>query len=357
MLILAIETSCDETACAVLEVKPRTVPPSGTGARVKGSARRPIFHVRASVVASQIKIHAPYGGVVPTLAAREHVKNLPLVFKKTVRQARVKLKDLDYIAVTQGPGLVIALLVGISFARGLGYALNKKIIPVNHIKGHIFSNWMLNSAVQFPVLNIVVSGGHTELILMKRLGSYALIGETRDDAAGEAFDKVAKMLTLGYPGGPAVSKLAARGDAKRFNLPRPMIASDNYDFSFSGLKTAVLYLLRKHPDIARNKKSLADLCASFEQAIVDVIVAKTLRAAKEYGAKTVALSGGVSANRRLRAELERAIAKKLPEARFLVPDTSLSTDNAAMIAVSAFFNHSSAVSWKHLDAIPNLSVV
>lgn len=348
MLILAIETSCDETACAVL--------------KITGGAR-PKFKTLSSVVASQIKVHTPFGGVVPTLAAREHVKNLPTVFKKAMKEAGISVKKLDYIAVTEGPGLVIALLVGISFARALGYALGKKIIPVNHVKGHIFSNWlvlpktgMVGEHVAFPALHIVVSGGHTELILMRKENSFELLGETRDDAAGEAFDKVAHMLALGYPGGPAISKLAEKGNATRFALPRPMIDSRDYDFSFSGLKTAVLYLLKKHPKILAHKRSRADLCASFEQAISDVIVAKTIKAAKEYGAKTVALSGGVSANRRLRAELARAVAHKLTRAQFLVPTPFLSTDNAVMIAASAYFNRAHAVSWKQLDAHPNLSV-
>jgi len=341
MLILAIETSCDETACAVVKVS---------------NGARPKFETLSSVVASQIKIHAPFGGVVPTLAAREHVKNLPLVFEKVVKEARIDLKKLDYIAVTEGPGLVIALLVGINFARALGYALGKKIIPANHIKGHIFSNWVTEKHISFPALNIVVSGGHTELIFMKGPGSFELIGETRDDAAGEAFDKVAYMLGLGYPGGPAISKLAEKGNPARFKLPRPMIDSPNFDFSFSGLKTAVLYLLKEHPEIKKSAGLKANLCASFEQAVSDVIVAKTIKAAEACGVKTIALSGGVSANKCLRAELKRAVSKKLPGAEFLMPTLFLSTDNALMIAASAYFNRARAVSWKHLDAKANLSI-
>ncbi len=349
MLILAIETSCDETACAALEVK--------------GTMRRPKFTVRASVIASQIKIHAPFGGVVPTLAARAHVKNLPLVFRKTMRQSGVRLKDIDYIAVTQGPGLVIALVTGINFARGLAYALGKKIIPVNHIAGHILSNWLAPSKaglhgehIAFPALHIVVSGGHTELIYMKKMGSYRVIGETRDDAAGEAFDKVSNMLGLGYPGGPVISELARGGDPYAFALPRPMMHSDNYDFSFSGLKTAVLYLLKKQPKIKTTKKLKADVCASFEQAVTDVVTAKTVAAAKEYGVKTLTLSGGVSANAKLRETLKRELKRVLPKVSFLAPDVNLSTDNALMIGVSAFFNKKSAVSWKKIDADAHLSI-
>ncbi len=354
MLILAIETSCDETACAALEIT--TAPAHRGGASRTKSVQSPKFAVRASVISSQVKIHSPFGGVVPTLASREHLKNLPIVFKKTLKQAKVKMKDIDYIAVTKGPGLAIALLIGIHFARGLAYAYGKMIIPVNHIAGHILSNWMSGERIAFPVLNIVVSGGHTELILMKKIGQYEILGATRDDAAGEAFDKTAKMLGLGYPGGPIISKLAEQGDSRAFGLPRPMIASKNYDFSFSGLKTAVFYLLKKRPDIKKSKKLRADLCASFEQAVSDVIVAKTVRAARQYGAKTVALSGGVSANKKLRGELANAIARALPQVSFLVPDQSLSTDNAVMIGVSAFFSRTSAVSWRSLDAEANLSL-
>src|SRR3972149_6301836 len=199
MLILAIETSCDDTACAVLKI---------TG------DKKPKFEILSNIVSSQIKIHKPYGGVVPTLAAREHKKNLPVVFRRALREAKVKMEDIDYIAVTQGPGLIIALWTGVNFARGLAQKYNKKIIPANHIAGHIFSNFIENPVrMKFPLLNIVVSGGHTELILMKKMGNYEILGSTRDDAAGEPFDKFAKMLGLGYPGGPIVSKLAKKGDS------------------------------------------------------------------------------------------------------------------------------------------------
>lgn len=369
MLILAIETSCDDTACAVLEAKPRTVPLGGTGARVKG-LQNPKFTVRASVVSSQVELHSPFGGVVPTLASREHLKNLPVVFAKTLKQARVKMEDIDYIAVTKGPGLTIALLIGIQFARGLAYAYGKKIIPVNHIAGHILSNWLApqkaglapqkagirSSRIAFPVLNAVVSGGHTELILMKKIGHYEILGSTRDDAAGEAFDKASKMLGFGYPGGPIISKLAQKGNPDAFKLPRPMLHSDNYDFSFSGLKTAVFYLLKNNPKIKKSKKQTADLCASFEQAVTDVVTAKTVAAAKKYSAKTVTLSGGVSANTKLRETLRHELKNTLPKVSFLVPDFSLSTDNAMMIGVSAFFDRKHAISWKKLDAEANLSL-
>ncbi len=341
MLIFAIETSCDDTACAVIEIK---------------GLKNPKFTVRASVISSQVKLHSPFGGVVPTLASREHLKNLPVVFAKTLKQAKVTMQDIDYIAVTKGPGLAIALLIGVQFARGLAYAYGKKIIPVNHISGHILSNWLHNSRITFPVLNAVVSGGHTELILMKKIGHYEILGSTRDDAAGEAFDKVSKMLGFGYPGGPIISKLALHGNTDAFKLPRPMIGSGNFDFSFSGLKTAVFYLLKNNPKIKKSKQHTADLCASFEQAVTDVITAKTITAAKKYNAKTVTLSGGVSANTKLRETLKFELTKTLPTVAYLVPDANLSTDNAVMIGVSAFFDRKHAQSWKKLDAEANLSL-
>ncbi|MCR4322826.1 MAG: tRNA (adenosine(37)-N6)-threonylcarbamoyltransferase complex transferase subunit TsaD [Candidatus Azambacteria bacterium] len=335
MRILAIETSCDETACAVVDVVGKTTPH---------------FTVLSNVISSQVKLHAPYGGVVPTLASREHLKNIPHVFKKALSKASTTMEDIDVIAVTYSPGLVIALLIGVSFARGLGYAYGKKIIPVHHVAAHIYSNWLSNTKIVFPLLNIVVSGGHTELVLMKRLGSYTLLGETRDDAAGEAFDKVAKMLNLGYPGGPAISACGKNGDASRFVLPRPMIASGDYDFSFSGLKTAVIHCIKKHPEIMSNKTARRDFCASFEQAVADVITKKTMRAAQEYHVKTIALSGGVSANTRLREQLTQAVTTHLRAATFIVPARGFSTDNAAMIAAAAYFTRARATTWKNIDA-------
>ncbi|MBI5912881.1 tRNA (adenosine(37)-N6)-threonylcarbamoyltransferase complex transferase subunit TsaD [Candidatus Azambacteria bacterium] len=335
MRILAIETSCDETACAVVDVTGRTVPR---------------FTVLSNIISSQVKLHAPYGGVVPTLASREHLKNIPHVFQKALRDARTTMDEIDAIAVTCAPGLVIALLIGVSFARGLAYASGKKIIPVHHIAAHIYSNWLSHEKIAFPLLNIVVSGGHTELVLMKRIGTYALLGETRDDAAGEAFDKVAKMLGLGYPGGPIISKLARGGDASRYMLPRPMLSSGDHDFSFSGLKTAVIHCVKKHPEIKKDKTARRNFCASFEQAVADVITEKTIRAAREYRVKTIALSGGVSANKRLREQLANTIAARLNAVAFITPDAGFSTDNAAMIAVAGYFNRTHATTWKNIDA-------
>lgn len=335
MRILAIETSCDETACAVVDVTGRT---------------KPNFTILSNIVSSQIKLHAPFGGVVPTLASREHAKNLPTVFKKALRDAHTTMDDIDAIAVTYGPGLVIALLIGVNFAKGLAYAYDKPIIPVHHVAAHIASNWISGEPIPFSLLNIVVSGGHTELVLIKKQGAYTVLGSTRDDAAGEAFDKTAKLLGLGYPGGPIISKIARGGDTQRYPLPRPMLSSGDYDFSFSGLKTAVLYLAQKHPEIKKNRKALRDFCASFEQAVADTITEKTIRAAKQYRVRAIALSGGVSANARLREHLADAIATRLPQTKFITPPAHLSTDNAVMVAAAAFFAKKKARSWKGLDA-------
>ncbi len=337
MIILSIETSCDDTSVSVVKI---------TGKKT------PKFHVLANEISSQIKVHSPFGGVVPNLASREHLKNLPLVFLHAIKKAKIKLKDIDYIATTQGPGLIVALLVGLNFSRALAYSLKKKIIPVHHISGHIYSNWLANKKIDFPVLNLVVSGGHTQLILMPRHGKFKLLGSTRDDAAGEAFDKVAKLLGLGYPGGPAISKLAEKGDPKKYELPRPMLNSKDFDFSFSGLKTAVFYFSKKHPEILKKGKAQKDFCASFQKAVIDVLVAKTMSCAKKHKAKFILLSGGVSANDLLRDELKKQAKKE--KIKFLVPEKIYSTDNAAMIAVCAYFNRKKAQSWKNLDAKANL---
>ncbi len=339
MIILAIETSCDDTSVSIVKI---------TGKKT------PKFHILANEISSQIKVHSPFGGVVPNLASREHLKNLPLVFSHAIKKAKIKLKDIDYIATTQGPGLIIALLVGLNFARTLSYTLNKKIIPVHHISGHIYSNWLANKKIEFPVLNLIVSGGHTQLIYMKEHSKYKIIGSTKDDAAGEAFDKVAKMLGLSYPGGPIISKLAKKGNPEKYQLPRPMIHSKDFNFSFSGLKTAVFYFIKKHPEVLKKGKAQNDLCASFQKAVIDVLTHKTIKAAEKYKVKYILLAGGVSANDQLREEL----AKKAKENgfKFLTPKKILSTDNAAMIATSAYFNIKKATTWKKIDAIANLEL-
>ncbi|MFZ5559604.1 MAG: tRNA (adenosine(37)-N6)-threonylcarbamoyltransferase complex transferase subunit TsaD [Patescibacteria group bacterium] len=350
MLILGIETSCDDTGIAIVEADER---------RSKRGLTR-IFNIKSNIVSSQIKTHAPFGGVVPNLAAREHLKNIEPCLKTALKEANLGMKDVDLIAVTAGPGLIPSLLIGVNFAKALAYKYNKPIIGVNHIEAHVIAAILSNSIQYsrniFPAVALVVSGGHTQLVLMEKLGKYRIIGETRDDAAGECFDKVAKLLRLSYPGGPAIAKEAAKAMTNdQFlisnqipipKLPRPMIEHKNYDFSFSGLKTAVLYLVR---DIKQKYQLFSDrakdginiipkICAEVQQAIIDVLIEKTLRAAKEYKAKTVILSGGVAANSELRRQFELKIKSEELKTNFLIPKLKLCTDNGAMIAITGYLN-------------------
>ena len=326
MRILGIETSCDESSVAFLEIE-------------KGKILR-----LEQLVATQ-EIHAKYGGVVPEVAAREHAVTLPPLLAaladKIVRKpdGRLLAKKIDAIAVTSGPGLVTSLRVGLDTARALALAWKKKIIGINHIEGHIYSNWLSGEGdfmkrVEFPALVLVVSGGHTELLAMRGHGKYRLLGSTRDDAAGEAFDKSAKLMGLGYPGGPAISRLAKEGMPAEFNFPRPMIHEANYDFSFAGLKTAVRYFIEKNQNRLSDGAFVKNVAASLEQAIVDVLVTKALRAARDTRAKTILLAGGVAANAKLRATLARETAAQLPGVRFVEPALRYCTDNAAMIAAA-----------------------
>lgn len=324
MKILGIETSCDDTAIAVLE---------GTGEKIK---------MLSNVISSQTKLHAKYGGVVPSLAAREHTKNIGHVFELALREAGIKnfKKEIDAIAVTRGPGLGPSLLVGISFAKTLAWLYKKPLIGVNHLEGHIYSNWLGaigNLKNIFPALNLVVSGGHTELVLMRSHGKYKVIGETLDDAVGEAFDKVARLLGLGYPGGPAISKMAEKGNSEHYPLPSPMIHSKDFNFSYSGLKTAVLYLLRDLKNKKLDKQTKADIAASFQKAALDVLVKKTIKAAEKYKVKSLLLSGGVSANKMLRERLQKEAVEL--GVNYSCPPMEYTTDNAAMIAVAGYFNY------------------
>lgn len=329
MIILGIETSCDETAISVVEAR--------------GGFKRPKFMVLSHVVSSQVKLHAPYGGVYPTLAKREHIKNLPIVLKRALKQAKLNLPKIDAIAVTRGPGLEPALWTGITFAKDLAKKYKKPLLGINHMEGHIASVLLNGGSTKheirntkgfrFPALALLVSGGHTELVVIRDFMKYKIIGETRDDAAGEAFDKVARLLGLPYPGGPHLSKLARKGVRDRYPLPRPMINSKNYDFSFSGLKTAVLYFLRDNPGV--NK---ADIASSFEQAVIDVLVSKTIRAVKEYGVKSVILAGGVANNTELRKQLGVAVKEFSPLSTFYFPLSTYTSDNASMIAVAGYFH-------------------
>ncbi len=305
-LILALETSCDESAAAILR---------GT-------------ELLAAEVFSQIAVHGQYGGVVPEVASRNHLRALRPVLDMTLRRAGVSLQEFDAVAATAGPGLATSLMLGLSLAKGIAVALGKPFLPVNHIEGHLLSPFLLESPGPSESVGLVVSGGHTLLVRIHGTGRYRLLGKTLDDAAGEAFDKVGKLLGLPYPGGPHVSEMALQGDGRRFDFPRSMLNSGDYSFSFSGLKTAVRYLLPKHDPVP-----VADVCASFQEAVVDVLVAKTLRAVREARVDTLAVSGGVSCNHRLRERFTDAC--KAMGVRLLLASPSVCTDNAAMIGYVA----------------------
>lgn len=343
MKILSLETSCDETAVAVISIENNTI------------------NVLAETVSSQIDIHTQYGGVVPEVAAREHVLSVLPTLKKTLIDANLlnnNIPDIDAIAVTSGPGLVTSLLVGVETARALSYAWQIPLVSLNHIEGHVagaFINIDL-STVKFPLIALTVSGGHTMIILMTEFGRFEIIGETRDDAAGEAFDKAAKMMNVGYPGGPIISQLAEKAKPSKIKLPRPMIHSTDFDFSFSGLKTALLYELKKDNDW-QNK--IPEYCFEFQQAIVDVLVSKAIKAAKKYDARTIVLAGGVAANKTLRQSLNNTIIDKLPQTNFLMPELKYTTDNAAMIGAAAYFHakQKAFTDWQKLKTDSNLKLV
>ena len=349
-LILAIETSCDETAAAVLEVADDT--------------KFPKIKTLSSVVKSQIKLHSKMGGVVPEAAARAHVKYIRPVVEKTINDSQLTINDIDYIAVTAGPGLLPSLMVGVEFAKTLSYATGIPIIPTNHMAGHLYSPFGSLHVQRdtlhdhtFPMIALIVSGGHTMIVLMKDIKNYRVLGQTVDDAAGEAFDKVAKMLSLPYPGGPEVSKLAADGDPNAISFPRPMMNTKDYNFSFSGLKTAVLYYLRDHNLPTNNYQLTTNICASFQAAAVDVLATKTMRAVKEFGAKSVSLSGGVAANKALRDKLN--VTCNMSRVTFFVPPINLCTDNAEMIGLAAAFklhNGFKPVKYTKVEADSNLSL-
>ncbi|KKQ53192.1 MAG: putative tRNA threonylcarbamoyladenosine biosynthesis protein Gcp [Parcubacteria group bacterium GW2011_GWD2_38_11] len=430
--ILAIETSCDETAIAIL------------------CSSKKGLEILTNQVSSQVKLHAKWGGVVPNLAAREHLKNFPKLLKMALVEAKITPSQLDAISVTSGPGLIPALLVGVNYAKTLSYLWEKPLIGIHHIEGHIYANFISgisnfeflisneneksriknikknaasiienceflpqaypvgekieNSDTIFPVLALVVSGGHTQLVLMKDHLKYEIIGQTVDDAVGEAFDKVARILGIGYPGGPAVARCAQNfqfpisnfqtnsndqisndkkksddrllmTDDKKLNLennekynvkfPRPMLNKHGFNFSFSGLKTAVLYETKKNPALLKDKRYIAEVCHEFQQACIDVLVSKTIKAAKLYNPRTILLAGGVSANTELRAQLGDAIAEFIPATLYKIPDISLTGDNAAMIGAAAAFHWQSISDaqktkalngWKTLQPDANLKM-
>ncbi len=355
MKILAIETSCDETGAAIV---------------FKDSSKN---HVRilSNVIASSLILHSKTGGIIPEVAAREQVKYIIPVIKKAIENCKLKIKNLDAIAVTVGPGLIGSLLVGVETAKTLAYLWKKPIIPVNHLLGHIYANWLTANdspraslaesrrgeagqrpkTIEFPALSLLVSGGHTDLILMKGHGNFEWLGGTRDDAAGEAFDKIGRLLNLPYPAGPKIEKLAEKGNPEAFNFPRPMIYSKNFDFSFSGLKTAILREVKTIKQF--NNLTISNLCASAQKAIVDVLVQKTIKAAKKYNVKSILLGGGVASNQKLRDELELNAKHDTLDAKIFVPNKNLCTDNAAMIASFALFNYK-PTPWQTLTANPEL---
>lgn len=387
MIILAIETSCDDTSVSLIKISGK---------------KNPAFKILSNVISSQVEIHKKWGGVYPTLAKREHQKNITPVLIKSLSEARMlkriknsrrenmatppngqKLKtilereetlfeqlkaflekyekpNIDLISVTTGPGLEPCLWVGVNFAKVLAYSWDLPIVPVNHVEAHILANWLgpirKNSRDIFPAVCLVVSGGHTQLILMKFFKKYKIIGETRDDAAGECFDKAAKIMGLGYPGGPVIAALAKiYGGRTSEKLPRPMINQKNYDFSFSGLKTAVLYNYKNQPlRVRKSKKYIQTMCAEVQQAIIDVLIRKTIKAAKDFGAKTIILGGGVTANKELRKRFKAACLK--PGFQLLVPPSSLSTDNAAMAGAAAYFNRNKKTNWQNIEAEANLRI-
>ena len=331
-IILAIESSCDETAVAVIK--------NG-------------HEMLSNVVSTQIEIHRRYGGVVPEIASRKHLELINAVVQEALDQAHMTLDDMTHIAVTYGPGLVGALLVGVATAKALAFASGKPLIGVHHIEGHICANFLVKQDFQFPLVCLVVSGGHTNIIKITDHGQYLLLGQTKDDAAGEAYDKIARAIGLPYPGGPHIEQLAREGNADAVELPRAWMGENSYDFSFSGLKSAVLNYLNK-AKMKGEEINAADVAASFQQAALDVLVEKTVRAAVEHGVDTILLAGGVAANGTLREQLQKVAEEHQIQVHY--PPVSFCTDNAAMIGAAA---HYKAVKGEYADltlnAVPNLS--
>ncbi|MDO4778264.1 MAG: tRNA (adenosine(37)-N6)-threonylcarbamoyltransferase complex transferase subunit TsaD [Tissierellia bacterium] len=333
LCVMGIETSCDETSVSIVK-----------------NGRE----VLSNTILSQIKTHQLYGGVVPEIASREHLEAINYVIKQSLEEAKKSFDDIDLIAVTKGPGLIGALLVGISSAKALSLALEKPLIGVNHMEGHICANYLTFKDLEPPLISLVVSGGHTYLVDVKSYTEYEVVGQTRDDAAGESFDKVARSLGLGYPGGPAIQKAAEKGDKTAIDFPRVTINKDTYDFSFSGLKTAVLNYLNSQK-MAQNEINPYDVAASFQAAVIDVLVEKSIRLLKERNRDKIVLSGGVAANKPLRDLMEEKI--KNMGIKLYYPPLDLCTDNAAMIASAGYYNYlKSGGDSLYLDVYPNLGL-
>ncbi len=333
IVILAIESSCDETAAAVVK-----------------NGRE----VLSNIISSQIALHTLYGGVVPEIASRKHIEKINQVIEEALKQANMTLDEIDAIGVTYGPGLVGALLVGVAEAKAIAYAAKKPLIGVHHIEGHISANYIENKDLEPPFACLVVSGGHTHLVVVEDYGKYKILGRTRDDAAGEAFDKVARAIGLGYPGGPKIDKLSKEGNPEAITFPRAHIAESVYDFSFSGLKSAVLNYLNG-AKMKGEEIVAADVAASFQKAVTDVLVEHAMMAVKEYGFDKLAIAGGVASNSTLRREMELACEKN--HVKFYHPSPILCTDNAAMIGAAAYYEYLAGT--RHgldLNAIPNLKL-
>lgn len=338
MITLGIETSCDETAVSIIKNK---------------------REILSNVILSQTNLHKYFGGVVPELACRKHIEVLDKITSDALKQAKISFKDIDLVAVTYGPGLMGALLVGLSYAKSLAYKLNIPIIGVNHIEAHLYANFIEYSGIKTPCIGLVVSGGHTTLIEILNVGKYRILGQTLDDAAGEAFDKVAKLLGLGYPGGPIIDKLSKKGSPKAIKFPRAMVKQENYNFSLSGLKTAVVYYVRGFSQYSKKGKpnniTTPDIVASFQEAVIDQLIKKTIKAAEETGHKTIILGGGVSRNSRLREVFGKEIKKR--GWKLFIPSPLMCTDNAAMIAGLGYIKFKQhGPSPIELDANPNLEL-
>lgn len=333
-LIMGIETSCDETAAAIVEDGKKII---------------------SNIVASQINIHKKYGGVVPEIASRKHMEYIIPVIDKALDESGKKITDLSAIAVTYGPGLIGSLLVGLSVAKAIAYARNIPLIGINHLEAHIYANFLEHNEIKPPFICLIVSGGHTSLVYAKYFGEYKLLGQTKDDAAGEVFDKIAKVLDLGYPGGPITEKLAKEGNASSIKFPRPLLNDKSYDFSFSGLKTAVIYYIK---ELKKENKNIPvrDILASFQQAAIDVLVKKTIKAALKFKTKQIVLAGGVAANDSLRREVKEKA--NLLNIEVFCPSISLCTDNAAMVASAGYYKFKeNKKSSLNLDAVSRLPLV
>ncbi len=332
-LILGIESSCDETAAAVVK-----------------NGRE----VLSNVINTQIDLHKKYGGVVPEIASRKHIENIDAVVEEALVKAGVTIDNIDAVAVTYGPGLVGALLVGVSFAKGYSYAAHKPLVPVHHIKGHIMANFIAHKELEPPFVCLVASGGHSHIVLVEDYTEFKILGRTRDDAAGEAFDKIARVIGLGYPGGPKVDKLAKEGNPEAIKFPRVRIDKDSLDFSFSGVKTAVINYLHKQEQLGIEVNK-ADIAASFQAAVTDVLVEHTIEAAEKYNINTIAIAGGVAANSELREKMTREAGKK--NISVLFPPPVLCTDNAAMIACAGYYSYLKGITAEQdLNAVPYLSI-